>query len=107
MKTHYLKTWPEYFQAIKSGEKKAELRLNDRDFKVGDELVLQEYDPGGTEHFYDPSDYHGAGERQHAPRYTGESLNVFVTHILIYNDGFGGLSRDWVMMSIEPDDLPF
>lgn len=103
MTTHYLKTWPEYFKAIKSGEKKAELRLNDRDFKVGDTLILEEYCPGGEEHFQDPSQYDGVGTRDHKPEYTGERLTVYVTHLLIYNDGFGGLARDWVMMSIEPE----
>ena len=44
-KTHYLKTWPEFFQAMKSGKKTFELRKNDRDYQVGDTLVLQEYDP--------------------------------------------------------------
>lgn len=45
MVEHVLKSWPEFFQALESGEKTFELRRNDRDFKVGDELVLQEWDP--------------------------------------------------------------
>jgi hypothetical protein len=45
MKTHLLKTWPEYYSRVESGQKKFELRKNDRDFQVGDTLILQEYDP--------------------------------------------------------------
>jgi hypothetical protein len=41
---HALKTLPEYFMEVKSGRKTFELRLNDRNFKVGDVLILQEYD---------------------------------------------------------------
>ncbi len=44
-KTHELKTWPEYFLAIWAHRKNFEIRLNDRDFKVGDVLTLREYDP--------------------------------------------------------------
>jgi hypothetical protein len=43
--THDLKTWPEYFQVVKSGEKRFEVRAADRDFRVGDTLRLREYDP--------------------------------------------------------------
>lgn len=43
---HYLKTWPEYFKAVRNGEKNFEIRKNDRNFQVGDMLVLQEYNPG-------------------------------------------------------------
>lgn len=39
---HYLKTETEYFQAIRKSEKKFELRKNDRDFKKGDILHLEE-----------------------------------------------------------------
>lgn len=42
---HELKTWPQYFQAITSGEKTFEIRKNDRGFKVGDTLRLCNYDP--------------------------------------------------------------
>jgi hypothetical protein len=45
---HRLKTWPEYFRAIRNREKTFEVRLNDRDFKVDDVLVLQEFDPCKT-----------------------------------------------------------
>ena len=43
VKTHYLKTWPEFFLATKLRKKAFELRKNDRNFEVGDTLVLQEY----------------------------------------------------------------
>ncbi len=42
---HELKTWPEYFKVIMSGIKRFEIRKNDRDFKVGDFLILKEFDP--------------------------------------------------------------
>ena len=44
-RVHYLKTWPEFFQAVKKGKKKFEMRYNDRDYKVNDILCLQEYNP--------------------------------------------------------------
>lgn len=42
---HVLKTWPEPFAAVLAGLKTAELRVNDRGFEVGDELLLAEFDP--------------------------------------------------------------
>ncbi len=38
------KIWPEYFDAITSGKKKYELRLNDFEVNEGDTLVLEEWD---------------------------------------------------------------
>lgn len=45
MATITKKIWPEYFDAVSSGKKKFELRLNDFDAKEGDILVLEEWDP--------------------------------------------------------------
>lgn len=45
MTQHMLKCYPKYFEAVKDGTKTFECRYNDRNFKVGDELLLREYDP--------------------------------------------------------------
>lgn len=45
MKTHDLKTWPEYFEALIERKKPFELRQNDRNFQVDDILNLQEFRP--------------------------------------------------------------
>lgn len=74
MKTvHKLKTVQPFFDAIRSGKKTFEVRLYDRDFKVGDFLALQEYDPKTQE-------------------YSGEVVYKEITYILNNNkyckDGF-------------------
>ena len=43
-KIHILKTVQPFFSEVKKGTKTFEHRRNDRDFQVGDEVVLQEYD---------------------------------------------------------------
>lgn len=46
MKTHTLKCWPNFFQAIESGEKTFDVRKGeDRFYMKGDWLKLQEYNP--------------------------------------------------------------
>jgi ASC-1-like (ASCH) protein len=45
--THHLKCWPSYFEAVMMGDKTFEIRKNDRDFKVGDTIILHHHDPGG------------------------------------------------------------
>jgi hypothetical protein len=69
-KTHKLKTWLRYFYAIKNGTKTFELRKNDRDFQVGDTLVLQEYDENENE-------------------YTGRELSVVVSYVILEAKHFG------------------
>ena len=40
-----LRTWPGYFRSIWRGQKRAEIRKNDRNFQVGDRVLLIEWDP--------------------------------------------------------------
>jgi hypothetical protein len=63
---HELKTWPQYFRAVKSGRKRFEVRKSDRDFRAGDTLRLREWCNVDEE-------------------YTGDELRVGVSFIL--NDG--------------------
>jgi len=42
---HALKCWPRYFQASWHGTKTAEVRVNDREFAVGDVVSLREWIP--------------------------------------------------------------
>lgn len=39
------KTWPEYFDPLKSGKKNFDLRLADFKCRVGDTIVFQEWNP--------------------------------------------------------------
>ena len=44
------KVWPEYFEAVFSGKKKYEFRLNDFEVGEGDTLILREWDPETKEY---------------------------------------------------------
>lgn len=70
MTEHNLKTWPEYWQAVRDGTKTFEIRQNDRGFKAGDRLILQEWEPGRE-------------------AYTGRYLAVEVTYITTFQQKTG------------------
>lgn len=75
-----LKTWPEYFEAVLSGEKTFEVRTNDKLFEVGDILNLREYSQGSA-------------------RYTERGLKVRISYILREGPfAFPG----YVIMAIKP-----
>ncbi|PIV38441.1 MAG: hypothetical protein COS30_02090 [Candidatus Portnoybacteria bacterium CG02_land_8_20_14_3_00_45_8] len=44
------KIWPEYFEAVVSGKKKYELRLNDFEINEGDTLMFEEWSPETKEY---------------------------------------------------------
>ena len=45
LKTHTIKCWPQFFGPVADGSKTFEIRKNDRDYRVGDTLVIQEWCP--------------------------------------------------------------
>ncbi len=48
MKRHFLKCLNPFFTDIWEGRKTFEIRFNDRDYKVEDELILEELETGGN-----------------------------------------------------------
>lgn len=77
---HELKCWPRYFEAMVAGNKRFELRRNDRGFEVGDTLYFREWDPK-------------------AHRYTGRVAWYRVTYLLA---GTEHLADGFCAMSVEP-----
>jgi hypothetical protein len=75
---HDIKCWPEHFEPVSRGVKTVELRLNDRNYQVGDVLHLREWEP-----------------MEYA--YTGRSLHVIITHTV---SGVGWLTPGYVALGI-------
>lgn len=78
-KTHELKTWTQYFSDVFIGRKNFEARKNDRDFQIGDLLILKEWD----------------NEKE---QYTGRQMARFVSYIL--PGGQFGIEDGYVVMSL-------
>lgn len=83
--THHLKINKRHFEGVVSGNKKAEFRKADRDFKVGDIINLNEFVP-----------FHKGGW------FTGRSILVTITDVtevnLVYPNELRGAPR-FVMLS--------
>jgi len=77
---HHLKTWPEYFEAVRRGVKTFEVRKDDRSFSVDDYLVLEEYDPRTED-------------------YSGRVLTRRVSYML--RGGKFGIERGYVVLGLQ------
>jgi hypothetical protein len=100
---HELKTWPGGFDAISRQLKSHEIRPADRDFRVGDELLLREWVPAhlfGCEWTREGTcDLCGREIGKPAiGRYTGRELSVIVTYIT--PEGKFGCPAGFVVMSV-------
>ena len=84
--THEIKCLPKYFNALVDGLKNFEVRKNDRDYKVGDSLLIREYD-------------------NVKKSYTDYELYAPVTYILKNDEGFTGLSEGFVVLGLDVNVL--
>lgn len=75
-KTHELKIFPRWFDDVKSGKKRFELRKADRDYEVGDFLCLREFENG---------------------KYTGREVTVMITYILKGTGEYGLAEGYWIL----------
>ncbi len=76
---HDLKIWPANYEAVSTGSKRYEIRKTDRNFKVGDQVMLREYVPENK-------------------KYTGRSAIYRITHMT--EPGAWGLPEDLCVFSI-------
>lgn len=75
---HNVKCWPEVFGEMLAGRKTAEFRLNDRDYQVGDGLLIREWCPDKR-------------------TYTHREIERQITHVL--KDSFG-VPKGYAMLSL-------
>jgi len=80
MAEHNLKTHPYFYSLVLTGVKKYEVRVNDKDYRQGDFLVLSEFHPVKK-------------------LLTGRRMLVKVTHVL--HGGQYGIHIGWCILSIE------
>lgn len=84
---HEIKSWPEFFADLLGDRKTFELRKNDRNYRVGDLLLIREWEPRREE-------------------YTGRQLTRRVTYVL-YGAGVGaieplkGLAVGYAILGLE------
>lgn len=75
---HRVKCWPEYYAPIVAYQKHFDLRRDDRDYQVGDTLILEEWNERGG--------------------YTGSVVVCRITYIL---RTFPGLVDGYCILSLE------
>lgn len=80
---HEVKCWPNYFDAIESGEKPFDVRRDDRGYQKGDTLFLRRYDPA---------------KLIESDKYTGSEMNKEITYVL--TGGQFGIEPGYVVLGL-------
>lgn len=87
MTVHKLKILPQYFEVVSSMEKPFEVRKNDRDYQVGDILILREWEP------------HQDGPFVPSGGFTGNSVERKVSYVL--PGGQFGIDPEYVVLGLK------
>ena|SRR5437868_2348434 len=84
--THDLKILPEYFAEVFKDKKTAEIRFDDRDFRIGDTMVLREWKPRKKE-------------------YTGRKIIVKITGITRLARVIEGVDFNWLVLYFNKENI--
>ena len=84
---HELKSWIRFFEKVIAGEKTFEVRINDRNFQIGDILHLREYNEVTKE-------YTGREAKFTVPYILGADMHCAVSPVAI--------NKPYVILSIKP-----
>jgi hypothetical protein len=89
MTEHDVKCWPQFFDTIESGQKPFELRKNDRNYQVGDTMLIREWNPS-------------------TKKYSGRQTRQLIISKLDHRAGAGcaaefGLREGYVILGIAAD----
>lgn len=87
MNTHELKTVQPFFDDVARGDKTCEVRKFDRDFKVGDTLILKEYNP--------ESYYHA---------FSGDRIEVTISYIQTHEQS-EAIVPGWCIISFKQESM--
>jgi hypothetical protein len=91
MTIHRVKSWTPFFEAFLAGDKRHDLRDDDRNYQRGDFLILQEFHPFGG-------------------GYSGRELTMEVTYITGRETpcafSSAALARGFVILSLKQAELP-
>lgn len=89
MTKHSVKIIPAYFDAVKNGLKTFEIRKLDRDYNIGDTLILSEWQP----------------ETLSAGSYTGRRVKVTILYILTHDLFPDGIKDGYGVLGIRVDKV--
>lgn len=92
--THYVKTLDKFFDDVTSGQKLFEVRLNDRDYNVGDILRQHRYGADGLGRVGYLNGTCFAGDQRDA-----ETIEHKISYIL--DGGQFGIEKGYVVMQLE------
>lgn len=85
---HKVKCWPDYYEAIKRGDKNFDVRRDDRGYQRGDTLLLQKY---GSGHGYYTDPVRG--------RFSYDEIRREITYVL--TGGQFGIEPGYVVLSLK------
>lgn len=94
-KTHYLKIEPRWFDRVATSVKRAEIRKHDRDYQVGDHIVLVAVDDVYALQNRDVKTLLDPERGYDASTVTVQILHVLPAHLAV------GLEDGYVLLSIE------